>query len=651
YLVEEGLLERQDGELQRVGDEPLAGKIPEGLRDVIGKRMTRLSEQCNQVLGLASVVGRDFRLDVLARVSDASEEQLYAALEEAANAAVIEQRASAGTGATFRFAHAFFRQTLYDEMFVPRRIRLHQQVGRALEDVHGQRTEEHAAEIAEHFSQSTELEDLTKALAYGEMAASRAMEVFAYGEAARLLEQALQVQAVLDPADASKRCDLLLALADALMPLGEPQRVVDTVAEEAYALTETIRAGSADPIDERSARVSRVALEGLHRALYFRAPDSPGWAVWTARIDAHAPPSSVLRAYADVAKGRLRMVQDRYEEGVLLIKQALEASRELDDREMLFTAAWQALNVMNTHQHWLEGVELAQEFAMRPHPGVSARTLGQIYEFCGSALLSDIDRDGADRAFAALFEIADRSNDAFIVINAMSFLGQMQTVDGLLEEAVATGVALAERANEMGMPGLASMANRAGRVAASYLESTVPWAYASGPGAAVYWARAGRLNEAMVANDSVLAALFPGDQETDAYVRSSEPAAALEVAIAAGDEDTAAKLVPVVRRLPPVPHPGIVSRDRILATAYVMLGQLEEARASYEGAIEATQRLRFRPELALSHLGLAELLLDSFPDERAEAIEHLDVAIAELTEMKMAPALEKAQSRKQGLGA
>ncbi|MEE8519033.1 MAG: AAA family ATPase, partial [Dehalococcoidia bacterium] len=42
YLVEEGLLERQDGELQRVGDEPLAGKIPEGLRDVIGKRMTRL---------------------------------------------------------------------------------------------------------------------------------------------------------------------------------------------------------------------------------------------------------------------------------------------------------------------------------------------------------------------------------------------------------------------------------------------------------------------------------------------------------------------------------------------------------------------------------------------------------------------------------
>jgi len=49
-------------------------------------------------------------------------------------------------------------------MFAPRRIRLHQQVGRALEEVHARRLEEHAAELAEHFSQSTEADDLQKAL-------------------------------------------------------------------------------------------------------------------------------------------------------------------------------------------------------------------------------------------------------------------------------------------------------------------------------------------------------------------------------------------------------------------------------------------------------------------------------------------------------
>ena len=51
---------------------------------------------------------------------------------------------------------------------------------------------------------------------------------------------------------------------------------------------------------------------------------------------------------------------------------------------------------------------------------------------------------------------------------------------------------------------------------------------------------------------------------------------------------------------------------------------------------------RFRPEIALIRLGLAELLLEHYPDERGAAIEHLDFAIAELREMKMQPALERA---------
>ena len=60
---------------------------------------------------------------------------------------------------------------------------------------------------------------------------------------------------------------------------------------------------------------------------------------------------------------------------------------------------------------------------------------------------------------------------------------------------------------------------------------------------------------------------------------------------------------------------------------------------------------RFRPELALSRLGLAELLLDHYPDEHAEAIEHLDFAINEFQDMKMQPSLERALRRKQLLGA
>jgi len=56
--------------------------------------------------------------------------------------------------------------------------------------------------------------------------------------------------------------------------------------------------------------------------------------------------------------------------------------------------------------------------------------------------------------------------------------------------------------------------------------------------------------------------------------------------------------------------------------------------------------MRFRPELALSRLGLAELLLDHYPDEKSEALEHLDFAIKEFREMKMQPSLERALRRK-----
>ena len=52
--------------------------------------------------------------------------------------------------------------------------------------------------------------------------------------------------------------------------------------------------------------------------------------------------------------------------------------------------------------------------------------------------------------------------------------------------------------------------------------------------------------------------------------------------------------------------------------------------------------MRFRPEIALTRLELAELLLEHYPDERATAIEHLDFAIGEFREMKMQPSLERA---------
>ena len=69
---------------------------------------------------------------------------------------------------------------------------------------------------------------------------------------------------------------------------------------------------------------------------------------------------------------------------------------------------------------------------------------------------------------------------------------------------------------------------------------------------------------------------------------------------------------------------------------------MADGREYYYQALEATTKLGYCPEVALIRLGLAELLLDHHPDERPEAIEHLDFAIWEFREMNMQPSLERA---------
>jgi DNA-binding CsgD family transcriptional regulator len=91
---------------------------------------------------------------------------------------------------------------------------------------------------------------------------------------------------------------------------------------------------------------------------------------------------------------------------------------------------------------------------------------------------------------------------------------------------------------------------------------------------------------------------------------------------------------------------------RHLGDAAALAGDGAAARAYYARALESAGKIRFRPELALTHLHLAELLLKE-PDgtARLEALEHLDVAIPELAQMKMQPGLERALAVRESLAA
>jgi DNA-binding CsgD family transcriptional regulator len=86
----------------------------------------------------------------------------------------------------------------------------------------------------------------------------------------------------------------------------------------------------------------------------------------------------------------------------------------------------------------------------------------------------------------------------------------------------------------------------------------------------------------------------------------------------------------------------MVAYGRLLGEAAVLLRQTDDARNFYERAMSVCERLHFRPELAIVHLDLAELLIGSVPDEQRIAVEHLEFAIAEFQQMGMQPFLERA---------
>ena len=260
YLVEEGLVVREGGRYVRAdGDDP-RGRHPRG--PARRHRQAPLAPQRRRrtrLLAIAAVIGRDFRLDVLQTVAGLPEEEVDAALEEAARAARSSSSAQAVGALGFRFTHAFFRQTLYEEIIAPRRLRLHQQVARALEA--GLRPP--AATSTPPSWRSTSPSPPTPPTWRRRVALRRAGgaagDVASSPTARRCAtwSRRSKVQEVLDPDDKPKRCDLLLALGEAMLPLEEPRRVADTVAEEAFELAEAL--GDSP----RAARAAVQALEAL----------------------------------------------------------------------------------------------------------------------------------------------------------------------------------------------------------------------------------------------------------------------------------------------------------------------------------------------------------------------------------------------------
>jgi hypothetical protein len=205
-------------------------EIPHGIRAVIDHRIGRLSDECRSALTLAAILGREFSLDALAHVSGSSPSRILDLLQDAIAERVVTQAAPG----RLRFSHALIREVLYDALPQARRIRLHREIGEALERVY-EEPESHLAELAHHFVAAAPAGDVEKAIDYARRAGERAARLLAYEEAVRLFETALTGLELKEPVDKRMRCELLLALGDAEARAGDGQKAKDTFLHAAEA--------------------------------------------------------------------------------------------------------------------------------------------------------------------------------------------------------------------------------------------------------------------------------------------------------------------------------------------------------------------------------------------------------------------------------
>jgi tetratricopeptide (TPR) repeat protein len=292
-------------------------ELPRTVSETVRRRVERLPNSVGDLLRTASVAGLDFDLRVLARAAECRELDALDAVEQAERAGLVEEYGPN----QYRFVHALVRAALRDELSQSRRVRLHLQVGEALEAVYAAVLDDHADALAYHFSEAIPAGATAKAFEYTVAAARRAARLFANADAVAGFGRALDLLSVAGSDDPLARCDLLSALATAHDRAGD----YDAARQAARAA-----------FDEASAH--GAAAHVVDAALTFEgATFRPGKQVFEAvelleRAEAALPPGdSARRAVVMATLGRALLFAQRPAEGIERGAAALAMARRVAD--------------------------------------------------------------------------------------------------------------------------------------------------------------------------------------------------------------------------------------------------------------------------------------------------------------------------------
>jgi class 3 adenylate cyclase/tetratricopeptide (TPR) repeat protein len=607
--------------------------IPEGVREVVGRRLARLSKETNDVLRVASVVGTEFEVPILQEAEHLEEEQLISALEEASSARLIVD----APGNRYRFAHSLVRHTLYESLSAARRVRLHMRVGEAIESVHALRLDEHMPALVHHWSRAAAPRaETARAVGYALRAGDLAQAQLAHHEAAAYYRQGLELLET--DGDEALRAQLLVLLGEAQHRMGDP----------GYRSTVLEGARLAERIGDAYG-LARAALAG-YRGI---------WS-WSLGVDRErvAALEAALRAWEgqeDLVRARLLanlavelMFVDRQRRWALS-DEALAVARRLGDRPTLsrvllsrIAAIWEPGALAERRAHVGELDVLAAELG---DPFV--KVWAELYGFETAMEVGEVDE--ADRL------LADAQRTALEVERALRwfaefpragralFAGKVEEADKLAREALEIGRAT-QPLNEFRI--IYGVQRFEIRFEQDRFDEMLP-ALVEAAGSGIAESRAmlaqaycelGRPDDARQVFDPLMAVLpdMPPDPNwIIAVIRSAAVCADL------GDRAAAGRLYPLLAPYADrIAGNGVIwlgSVAHFLGVLATTLERFDDAERHLAAAETANARLAAPGWLARTRLERARLLLRrGEPEHAGEARQLLDQVVATARELGLA---------------
>ena len=636
FLSEVVNLMAQEGTLTKDSVSDIA--IPDGVREALGRRLNRLREETNELLQVAAIIGREFTYDTLTLLGERDEDELLRLIEEALEARVIEETEHAGR---YRFTHAQMQETLLAELSTTRRVRLHGQVGEALEKRYGAHAEERATRLALHFAEAATLSPRfsEKAARYSALAGRQALAQAAYSEAARHFRAAISAregQEIDD--DMAALLHDLGTTASAMADVGEAWRSLRT-AFDYYASKPDVP------------RAAQVAYEAGINLLLIR----------------HTQMRLIERALDLVEEGgedygRLNAVLG-HSAGMLgndvLSREAMRRAGEVADRlglrGLALDVAWFGLAVAMFHLHLDEAIQLGERAIALAQELEKPLIEAPCHFFTGGSLLYSGRLDEAGVHAAACRALTERMRHPYGITNGASAQMSVAVSRGdwaAAREAMVGGLAVGTSDHRL-LATAALIAAQTGdtEAALSYKARFLEVVAKVPPGPSTEYTMA----TTMAARIAQITGLAPDAdlirRSGRAVLQSPVPGTPLLkgftlgglsiLAHLSGDAEAAAEILPQVAGLPSMASDWVGQTDHMRGLLLETLGRTDEAIDAVEAARDWLPP-EYRPFRAEVSYNCARLRLKrGAPGDDERARELIGESLAEAQSLGMKPLVER----------